>query len=146
MSCGEFASDFRDSQGYTAFCTVQLNKKVILDRRLAWFNQELHTSQGMRPISILGRVRDPSMRFPSPRLGSRQILRDIPRPHPDDFRLQGPARTTTAWLDMARLIGTSLPPVPEKADIDPRIGHTRPADRASLYAPTTMRPFPEPVS
>src|SRR5271165_2682450 len=34
LSCGEFASDFRDSQGYTAFCTVQLNKKVILDRRL----------------------------------------------------------------------------------------------------------------
>ena len=34
LSCGEFASDFRDSQGYTAFCTVQLNGKVILDRRL----------------------------------------------------------------------------------------------------------------
>ena len=30
LSCGEFASDFRDSQGYTAFCTVQLNKNVIL--------------------------------------------------------------------------------------------------------------------
>src|SRR5271165_4591641 len=37
LSCGEFASDFRDSQGYTAFCTVQLNKKVILDRRLSLF-------------------------------------------------------------------------------------------------------------
>src|SRR5271167_2815518 len=36
LSCGEFASDFRDSQGYTAFCTVQLNKKVILDRRLTY--------------------------------------------------------------------------------------------------------------
>ncbi len=46
LSCGKFASDFRDLQGYTAFCTVQLNKKVILDRRLWPYSDE--TLRGLK--------------------------------------------------------------------------------------------------
>jgi len=43
LSCGEFASDFRDWQGYTALCTVQLNGKLILDRRLNDFIDQVIT-------------------------------------------------------------------------------------------------------
>jgi hypothetical protein len=51
---------------------VESHQSINIQKR---FDQELHTSQWMRPISILGLVRDPSMRNPSSRLGPQNPLR-----------------------------------------------------------------------
>src|SRR5271167_2365496 len=68
LSCGEFASDFRDSQGYTAFCTVQLNKKVILDRRLiVSLDKRAHN-----PYLVASQLTDQPV--PMPWLGNRRLL------------------------------------------------------------------------
>jgi hypothetical protein len=57
------------------------------------FDQELRTSQGMRPISILGRVRDPSMRNPSTRLGAAKSFATF----------RGPILMTSVFKDRSRL-------------------------------------------